>query len=103
MNHLETGALRVPSGEALRVLGGHTRSSSIRSTEDDRNVDGAGGHIEGLGGRIDNLVDGLHGEVKGHELTDRAQPIEGGSNGDSSETHFGDGGVDDPTIAVFLP
>ena len=27
-------------------------------------------HIECFGGRVDHLVDGLHGEVERHELTD---------------------------------
>lgn len=31
-------------------------------------------HVEGLGGRVYDVVDGLHGEVECHELTHRPQP-----------------------------
>lgn len=65
------GAL--PCSEALRVLRGHARRSSVGSSEDDGHRLKAGGHVVGLGCRVDDLVDGLHGEVKGHELTDGSE------------------------------
>lgn len=65
------GAL--PCSEALRVLRGHACRSSVGSSEDDGHRLKAGGHVVGLGCRVDDLVDGLHGEVEGHELADGPQ------------------------------
>lgn len=59
-----------PGGEALRVLGGDPGRGAIGPPEDDGHRLQPGGHVVGLGGGVDDLVDGLHGEVKGHELTD---------------------------------
>ncbi len=41
------------------------------------------------------MVDGLHGEVPGHELHDRLQPRKGGADANAGKAIFGDGGVDD--------
>lgn len=49
------------------------------------------------------MIDGLHGEVEGHELADRTETGHGSTNGDSSETHFGDWSVDDALVSVFFP
>ena len=59
-------------------------------------------HVEGLGRRVDDLVDRLHGEVEGHELDDRAQARERRADADAGETVLGDRRVDDATIAEFL-
>ena len=50
-----------------------------------------------------HMVNGLHREVEGHELADRPQPVEGGADGQASEAHLGDRGVDDPLVAILLP
>lgn len=65
------GAL--PCSEALRVLRGHACRSSVGSSENDGHRLKPGGHVVGLRCRVDDLVDGLHGEVEGHELTDGSQ------------------------------
>lgn len=63
----------LPCGEALRVLRGHARRCAVGSSENDRHWLKPGGHVVGLCCRVDDLVNGLHGEVKGHELTDGSQ------------------------------
>src|SRR3989338_9172797 len=56
-----------------------------------------------LGRRIDDLIDGLHGKVHGHELDDGTKPSESSANTDASKAHLGDGGVDDAAITVLFP
>lgn len=107
------------------MLCGHTGSSSIRSSEDHRNVYGTGGHVECFGSRVDDLsgrvqwelvlgfaqircferyvINGLHGEVEGHELANRTQTGHGSTDGNTGEAHFGDGRVDHSLVAVFFP
>ena len=52
--------------------------------------------------RLRAKVTYLHGEVEGHELTDGLQTLESGTDGDTGETHFGDGGVDDALRSEFV-
>lgn len=92
---LETGHGAVPGAEALGVLGTDTGSSTVGSTEDNRHVAGTGSHVKLLGGRVNNLIDGLHGKVEGHELDDRAKTLVGGTGGKTGETHLSDRGVND--------
>ena len=66
-------SVNAPCSEALRVLCGDARRRSVGTSEDDGHRLQAGGHVVGLGSRVDDLVDGLHGEVEGHELTDGSQ------------------------------
>ena len=65
---LKAGDLTVPRCVVLRVLSCDTGSSTVRATEDDGYGDIAARHVIRLAGRVDNLVDGLHGEVEGHKL-----------------------------------
>lgn len=83
-----------PGGEALRVLGGDAGWGTVGPPEDDGHRLQPGGHVVGLGGGIDDLVDGLHGEVKGHELTDgpEAGLEEGNSPSEPSQNQHGDSG-----------
>lgn len=73
-DHFEAGAVPVPGGEALRVLGAHARRGAVGPPEHDGDGDGARRHVTGLGSRVDHLVDGLHGEVERHEFAHRSQP-----------------------------
>ncbi len=72
-DHLQTGTVSIPGSEALGVLSRHTGRRTIRPTEHNRDGLPAGRHVVGLGGGVDDLIDGLHGEVEGHELTDWPQ------------------------------
>ncbi|KAH3688590.1 hypothetical protein WICPIJ_000434 [Wickerhamomyces pijperi] len=38
-------------------------------------------HVVGLSGRVDDVIDGLHGEVEGHELDNWLQTSQGGTGG----------------------
>ena len=77
------------------MLGGDARGGAVRSAEDDRRAHLAARHIERLGGRIDDLVDRLHGEVEGHELDDRLQAGHRGADADAGKAVLGDRRVDD--------
>lgn len=65
---LQTGDAAVPGSVILRVLSSDTGSETIGTAEGDVAGLNTTGHVVGLGGRVDNLVNGLHGKVKGHEL-----------------------------------
>ena len=41
-----------------------------------------------LGGRIHNMVNGLHGEIEGHELHDGAEALVGSPCCETCEAHF---------------
>ena len=47
-----------------------TSSGSVWSSKHHGNFDRSRRHVETLRGRVDYLVNGLHGEVKRHKLTD---------------------------------
>lgn len=65
--------MNAPCSEALRVLCSNSCRRTIGSPEDDGHWLQTGRHVVGLCRRVDDLVDGLHGEVKGHELADGSQ------------------------------
>ena len=56
---LEAGTGAVPGGKALGVLGSDTCGSPVGSSKDARDLDGATGHVAGLGGRIDDVINRL--------------------------------------------
>ena len=66
--HLQPGHMAVPGSEALRMLCCHAGGRAVGPPEHNGHGDGASGHVERLCRRVDDLVDGLHGKVKGHEL-----------------------------------
>ena len=76
-HHLEAGNLRIPSGVILAVLSADARRRAIGPAEHDGAAHLAAGHVKRLGGRIDDVVDGLHGEVEGHEFNDRLETGKG--------------------------
>ena len=101
-DHLEAGNVAVPGGVALRVLSTDAGSRAIRAAEDNRRAHLAAGHVERLGGRVDDLVDRLHGKVERHELDDGAKPGHGSADTDTGEAVLGDRGVDHAAGAEFL-
>ncbi len=50
------------------MLCSHARSETIRSSEGDIARLGTTGHVMCFSGRVDDLVDSLHGEIECHEL-----------------------------------
>ena len=76
--------MNAPGSEALRVLSGDACRCPVGSSEDDGDRLQSGRHVVGFCCRVDDLVDGLHGEVKGHELTDGSQAGLKGPNTDMS-------------------
>lgn len=53
----------------------------------------------GLRSGVDDLVNGLHGEVEGHELADGVEASQGGTDCETSESRLCDGTVDDTLLA----
>ena len=99
----ESWDLSVPGSKALSMLGTNSRADTINSAEDDRAGEVAIGHVEGLGGGVDNMVDRLQGEVEGHELDDGAEAFETSTDGDTSEASLSDWSVPDALRAIFVP
>jgi hypothetical protein len=92
----------VPARVALRMLGGDARRGAVGTAEHDRAAHLAARHVERLGGRVDDLVDRLHGEVEGHELDDRLQPAERSADAEAGKAVLGDRRVDDALGAELL-
>ena len=65
---LETGDAAVPGRVVLGMLGSDTGGETVGATEGDVAGLDTTGHVVCLCGRVDDLVNGLHGEVEGHEL-----------------------------------
>ena len=84
------------------MLCGHTLGETVWSTECDVTWLNTSRHVVGLRGGVDDLVNGLHGEVEGHELADWVQTCECGSDCETTETRFGDGRVDNSLVAEFV-
>ncbi len=101
-DHLEARAVAVPGAVFLAVLGADPGGGAIRPAEHDRAAELAAGHVEGLGRRVDDVVDRLHGEVPGHELDDRPQAREGGADAQAREAVLGDRRVDHPADAELV-
>lgn len=79
-SHLEAWDGAVPGCEALGVLSSHAGCGPVGSPENDGAVDLTRGHVQRLRRRVDDLVDGLHRKVPGHELAHRLQAGEGGTH-----------------------
>ena len=86
--------MRVPGRIVLAVLGGDARGGAVRAAEHDRAAHLAARHVERLGGRVDDLVDRLHGEVEGHELDDRLEAGERRADAEAGKAVLGDRRVD---------
>ena len=65
---LQSWNTAIPGGEVLRVLSSDTGGETVRATEGDVAGLDTTGHVVCLCGRVDDLVNGLHGEIEGHEL-----------------------------------
>lgn len=83
--HLETRHRGEPSCKALGVLRCHASCCTVCPAEDYGAGDLPCRHVVVLGGRVDNLVNGLHGEVEGHELHNGSQPLERRAHADAGE------------------
>jgi len=98
-DNLETGNAAVPGREILGVLSTDTSSETVGTTEGDVTRLDTTRHVEGLGGGVDDLIDGLHGEVEGHELANRVKTTQGSTNSETAETRLGDRSVNDTLLA----
>ena len=91
---LQARAVGVPGAVFLAVLGADAGGGAVGAAEHDRAAQLAAGHVAGLGGRVDDVVDRLHGEVPGHELDDRPQARHRGADAEAGEAVLGDRRVD---------
>ena len=84
-SHLEPRHLGIPGCKALRMLGCHASGGPVGAAEHYGAGDLPRRHVVVLGGRVDYLVNGLHGEVEGHELYNGPQALEGRSHTNACE------------------
>mmetsp|Transcript_15429 Transcript_15429/g.60299 ORF Transcript_15429/g.60299 Transcript_15429/m.60299 type:complete len:315 (+) Transcript_15429:104-1048(+) len=101
-DHLEAGHRAVPRSKALRVLRTHAAGGTVRPAEHDRAAQLATGHVSELGGRVDDVVDGLEGKVPGHELDDGLESRHASAHANTRKAGLGDGRVDDALDAKLL-
>jgi hypothetical protein len=99
---LQARDLGVPGRIVLAVLGADAAGGAVRAAEHDSRADLAARHVERLGGRVDDVVDGLHGEVERHELDDRLQARHRCPDAEAGEAVLGDRGVHDTLVAELL-
>src|SRR5690606_35623161 len=59
-------------------------------------------HIKCLGSRVDDLVNGLHRKVEGHELDDWLQARHRSTNADTGKAVLGDWSIDNALCTKFL-
>ena len=84
------------------MLGSDAGCRTVRTAEHHLAGHLAAGHVQRLGGGIDDLVDRLHGEVEGHELDDRLQAGHRRTDADAGKAMLGDRRIDDALVAEFL-
>lgn len=65
---LEAGYAAIPGRVVLGVLRRDARGEAVWTSEGDVARLDAAGHVVRLAGRVDDLVDCLHGKVEGHEF-----------------------------------
>jgi hypothetical protein len=81
------------------MLGSDTGGEAVGPTECDVAGLDTSRHVMGLCSRVDDLINGLHGEVEGHELADWVEASEGSANGKTTKARLGYGTVDDSFLA----
>lgn len=64
----------------MAVLGFDAGGCAIGPVEYDGTIYLVAGYVECLGGGVDDMVDGLHGEVEGHELDNWLQIVKGSAD-----------------------
>ena len=92
----------VPGAIILGVLGANPACRSVWSAKNNRGLDLAARHIKLLGGGINDLVNRLHGEIKGHEFNDRLETGKRRPDPDPGKPVFGNRSVDYPLVAKFV-
>ena len=75
---------------------------TVRAAKHNRAAHLTAGHIQRLGGRVDNMVDGLHGEVKRHKFDDRLEPAHCRAHTDPGKAVLCDRCIDNAFAAKFL-
>ncbi len=60
-------------------------------------------HVADLGGLIDKLIHAQQGKVTKHQFGDGAHAGHGGTDTETDVAFLGDGGIDDPVAAEFVP
>lgn len=115
---LQSGDASVPGSVVLGVLGGDTGGEAVGATEGDVAGLDTAGHVVRLCAGVNDLVNGLHGEVEGHELAlpsplvpgtlqlpstggthHGVQTCQRSTHTETGEPRLGDGAVDYPPLA----
>jgi len=84
------------------VLGSDGGADTVDASERNRACEVATAHVVGLGRGVDDVVNGLEGEVESHELDDWAESVEASANTDTSETGFSNWSVPDSLASVLV-
>lgn len=80
------------------MLSCNTGSETVGTSESDVTWLDTTGHVVGLCGGVDDLVNGLHGEVEGHELADWVKTGERSSDSQTAKAGLSDRAVDDSLV-----
>jgi hypothetical protein len=86
----------------VAVLGAQLIGGSAGSSDDERNLCLAAGHVVDLRGVVDDLIERQDRERHGHHLDDRAKSGHGGSGGDAGYGGLRYGSVYDAPAAVLV-
>lgn len=87
--------MAVPGCVALGMLGCNAGCCAIWTSEDNGTADGARGHVQRLGRGVDDLVNGLHCKVEGHELHNGTEAGKGCPSSNSREA-----GLQEPVTSL---
>ena len=86
----------------MAVLRAYARGRAVRAAEYNRAAHLTARHIKRLSGRIDNMINGLHGKVKCHELDNWTKSAHCCADTDTCKPIFGNGRINHALIAKFL-
>ncbi len=84
------------------MLRANAGRGAVRAAKYNRAAHLSAGHIERLGGRVDYMVDGLHGEVKGHKLDNRAKAPHGRADANAGKSVLGNRRINHAALTKFF-
>ena len=94
-DHRDSGNVRVPALEAVRVLGGELAAGAGGHSDHQRNVKLPARHVSVERRRVDDLVEREQAEVHRHHLDDRTHPTQRGTDAGADERELGERRVAD--------
>ncbi len=86
--HLDAGDVRIPSLQAVRVLGGKLAPRPSRHADHERHAELVTRHVPDRGGTVQNLVEREEAEIDRHDLDDGAHPRHRRADACAGEARF---------------